>query len=73
MIFILGAITAGAINGVVLTFAALVFFFDLGEEIASDAMDIKGDQVRSSESLAKRRGRTWAIRMSGLIFMVFLC
>jgi geranylgeranylglycerol-phosphate geranylgeranyltransferase len=56
---------------VVLTFAALAFFFDLDEEIASDAMDIKGDQVRSSESLAKRRGRAWAIRMSGVLFMVF--
>jgi geranylgeranylglycerol-phosphate geranylgeranyltransferase len=71
MMFILGGITAGAINGVVLTFAALAFFFDLGEEIASDAMDFKGDQVRSSESLAKRKGRAWAIRMSGIPFMVF--
>jgi len=71
MIFILGGITAGTINGVVLTFAALAFFFDLGEEIAADAMDVKGDQVRSSESLAKRWGRTRAMRMSGLMFLVF--
>lgn len=71
MIFIVGGIIAGAITGVVLTFAALAFFFDLGEEIASDAMDVQGDQVRSSESLAKRRGRAWAIRVSALMFMVF--
>ncbi len=68
---VLGGITVGTINGVVLTFAALAFFFDLGEEIASDAMDVKGDQVRSSESLAKRRGRTYAMRMAGVMFIVF--
>jgi geranylgeranylglycerol-phosphate geranylgeranyltransferase len=70
MIFIVGGILAGAINGVVLTFAALAFFFYLGEEIAADAMDVKGDQVRSSESLAKRWGRTRAMRMYGLMFLV---
>ncbi len=58
MMFITGAIAVGTINGVVLTFAALAFFFDLGEEIASDAMDVKGDQVRSSESLAKKVGQS---------------
>jgi geranylgeranylglycerol-phosphate geranylgeranyltransferase len=71
MMFITGAITAGTINGVVLTFAALAFFFDLGEEIAADAMDVKGDQVRSSKSLAKRWGRTRAMRIAGLMFVVF--
>lgn len=71
MTFILGGITVGAINGVVLTFAALAFFFDLGEEIAADAMDVKGDQLRSSESIAKRRGRTFAMRMSGVMFIIF--
>lgn len=71
MTVILGGITAGTINGVLLTFAALAFFFDLGEEIASDALDVKGDQLRSSESLAKRRGRTSAIRISGVMFTVF--
>jgi len=71
MTVVFGGVTAGTINGVVLTFAALAFFFDLGEEIAADAMDVKGDQLRSSESLAKRMGRTFAIRMSGLIFSVF--
>jgi hypothetical protein len=45
MTFIFGRITAGAINGVVMTFAILSFFFDLGEEIAADAMDVKGDQL----------------------------
>jgi len=71
MMFVTGGIIAGTINGVVLTFAALAFFFDLGEEIASDAMDVKGDQVRSSESLAKRWGRDRAITVSGLMYGIF--
>ena len=71
MTVVLGGITAGGVNGVVLIFAALAFFFDLGEEIAADAMDVKGDQVRSSKSLAGRWGRTYAMRMSGLMFIIF--
>jgi len=71
MMFVTGGITAGTINGVVLTFAALAFFFDLGEEIASDAMDIEGDQVRSSESLAKKWGRDRAMTMAGLMYCIF--
>jgi geranylgeranylglycerol-phosphate geranylgeranyltransferase len=47
------------------------FFLDPDVEIAADAMDIKGDQVRSSESLVKRCGRTPAMRIFGLIFIVF--
>lgn len=34
-------------------------------------MDVKGDQVRSSKSLAKRGGRTRAMRIAGLMFVVF--
>jgi geranylgeranylglycerol-phosphate geranylgeranyltransferase len=71
MTVMLGGITVGILNGVVLTFAALAFLFDLGEEIASDAMDIEGDQLRSSKSLAKRWGRTPAIRIAGVMFAVF--
>lgn len=71
MMFVTGGITAGTINGVVLTFAALAFFFDLGEEIASDAMDVKGDLIRSSESLAKRYGRDRAMAVAGLMYGIF--
>jgi geranylgeranylglycerol-phosphate geranylgeranyltransferase len=70
MTVMLGGIIAGTINGVVLTFAAMAFFFDLGEEIASDAMDVKGDQLRSSKSCEKK-GRRFAIRMSGAMFGIF--
>jgi geranylgeranylglycerol-phosphate geranylgeranyltransferase len=71
MMFVTGGIIAGTINGVVMTFAALAFFFDLGEEIASDAMDVKGDQVRSSESLAKRYGKDQVMKTAGLMYGIF--
>ncbi len=72
MTIIIGAVTAGAVNGVVLTFAALAFLFDLGEEIASDAMDVKGDKIRSQRSIATRKSKTYAVRLSGIIFLVFI-
>jgi len=71
MTIVLGAIAAGTVNGVVLTFAALAFFFDLGLEIAADTMDVQGDEQRSSRSLAHRWGRARALRISALWLTVF--
>ena len=51
---------------------ALAFLFDLGEEIASDAMDLEGDRVRSSRSIAARAGRAFALRLSGVSFSCFI-
>ena len=72
MTVIIGGVTVGVINGIVLTFAALAFLFDLGEEIAADAMDVTGDELRSSKSIAKRKNRTYALRLSGVIFIIFI-
>lgn len=71
MTVVTGGITAGMINGLVLSFGALAFLFDLAEEIAADAMDVSGDQMRPSRSLAKTRGRNFALRASGAVFAVF--
>lgn len=71
MIFIVAGIIAGEINGVVITFAALAFFFDLGEEIAGDALDVKGDQLRPSRSIAKRWGRSRAMTVAGIMYLIF--
>ncbi|NVO66202.1 UbiA family prenyltransferase [Methanofollis tationis] len=71
MTIILGAIAVGTVNGVVLTFAALAFFFDLGLEVAADAMDVKGDERRSSRSLAHRWGRASALRVSAVWLTIF--
>ena len=72
MTVIIGGATIGMINGIVLTFAALAFLFDLGEEIAADAMDVIGDELRSSKSIAKRKNKNYALRLSGVIFIIFI-
>lgn len=72
MTVIIGGATIRTINGIVLTFAALAFLFDLGEEIAADAMDVIGDELRSSKSIAKRKNKTYALRLSGAIFIIFI-
>jgi geranylgeranylglycerol-phosphate geranylgeranyltransferase len=70
--FLFGGVVAGDLNGVVLTFAAIAFTFDLGEEIAADAMDAEGDRERSVKSLAITRGRTTALRTSAALFALFM-
>ena len=72
MTVIIGGATVGVISGIVLTFAALAGLFDLGEEIASDAMDVMGDQLRSSRSIAKIKGKDYALRLSTGIFALFI-
>jgi geranylgeranylglycerol-phosphate geranylgeranyltransferase len=72
MTVVIGGAASGAVNGLVLTFAALAFLFDLGEEIASDAMDVEGDSLRSGRSIAARRGRLYALRLSGIAFALFV-
>lgn len=49
-------------------FALVVALIDLGEEIAADAMDAAGDRLARSTSLAIRRGRHYALGVSGVIF-----
>lgn len=59
-------------NGIVWTFGALAFIFDLSEEIASDAMDVQGDEQRSTLSVARVRGKTYALRVSSLFYALFV-
>jgi len=50
---ILGGIVVGnPWNKAVMIFSMMLFIFDLGEEIAADAMDIEGDQKRNIKSIA---------------------
>lgn len=49
------------------------FLIDLAEEIAGDAMDLEGDKLLGSRSLALRFGRTAALRVSaGLFALLFV-
>lgn len=67
--FILGGIAVGGLfNGLVWLFGGIAFFFDLGEEIAGGAMDVEGDAKRGAKTLARVRGREFALRASAVVF-----
>lgn len=71
--FILGGMTVGdPTNGKVWMLALGAFLIDLAEEIAGDAMDMEGDQLLGSQSLALRFGRRTALRISAGIFTLLL-
>jgi geranylgeranylglycerol-phosphate geranylgeranyltransferase len=71
--FMLGGIAAGQVWNLTLwVFALIVFFFDLAEEIAGDAMDAEGDKERGSKSIAILWGRQVALRLSGILFGVVI-
>ncbi|NYT02185.1 MAG: UbiA family prenyltransferase [Methanosarcinales archaeon] len=73
MLFISGGAAVDKLaNGMVWTFAALVFVFDLGEEIANGAMDMEGDEKRSVRSIARIYGKKHALRISGFLFALFV-
>jgi geranylgeranylglycerol-phosphate geranylgeranyltransferase len=70
MTFILGGVSVGqAANPVLWIFGLIAFIFDLAEEIAGDAMDMAGDQKRSSKSIAILYGKRTALRISSLLFV----
>jgi geranylgeranylglycerol-phosphate geranylgeranyltransferase len=69
MTFVLGGIAVGqALNRLVWVFGLIAFFFDLAEEIASDAMDAEGDQKRGARSIAILSGKQTALRISAVLF-----
>jgi len=71
--FIFGGIAVGQPwNKIVWSFSFIVFFIDLGEEIASGVMDEKGDKKRSSKSIAITKGKDYALHISGGLFAVVI-
>jgi len=71
--YILGGIAVlNPWNKIVITFSIMVFFIDLGEEISADAMDIDGDKIRNSKSIAIRMGRKFALNVAGILFFVVI-
>lgn len=66
-----GAAVGGLEKSIVWIFGALVFVFDLGEEIANGAMDMEGDEKRSVRSVALIYGKKDALRISGFLFALF--
>ncbi|MEJ2104400.1 MAG: UbiA family prenyltransferase [Ignavibacteriaceae bacterium] len=57
-------------NNFVLFFSLIAALIDLGEEIAADVMDIKGDRLINSNSLAIKFGESTAIKISVTIFLL---
>ncbi|MDD1761061.1 MAG: prenyltransferase, partial [Methanothrix sp.] len=46
--------------------------FDLGEEIAGGAMDVKGDDKRSARTIALVHGKNYALHVSSFLFVLFV-
>jgi geranylgeranylglycerol-phosphate geranylgeranyltransferase len=73
MTFIYGGLSAGfQFNKIVLFFAVIAALIDLGEEIAADAMDMEGDAIIDSQSIAIKYGRDNAIKISTSIFFTVI-
>ena len=69
MTFIFGGISVGLpFNEAVLFFGLVAALVDLGEEIAADAMDVKGDKLINSNSIAILYGKPIALKISSCIF-----
>jgi geranylgeranylglycerol-phosphate geranylgeranyltransferase len=75
MTFIVGGmIVSRPMEPNVVFFAAIAAFFDLGEEIIGDALDMEGDLKRGSRSLAVKMGSEKALRVGVgiLMFVIFI-
>ncbi|WP_337866310.1 UbiA family prenyltransferase [Ignavibacterium sp.] len=73
MTFIYGGVSIGLpFQNSVLFFGLIAALIDLGEEIAADAMDIKGDKLISSKSIAIKYGRSAALKVSSFIFLLVI-
>jgi geranylgeranylglycerol-phosphate geranylgeranyltransferase len=73
MTFIYGGISVGLpFNKMIWFFGIIAALIDLGEEIAADSMDIKGDMLISSNSLAIKYGQQKAIKVSVAIFILVI-
>ncbi len=70
MTFIYGGVSVGlSFNTIVWFFGIIAALIDLGEEIAADAMDMQGDLLINSNSLALKNGKNFALKISSYIFI----
>ena len=71
MTFIYGGVSVGMpSNRIVWFFAVIAALIDLGEEIAADAMDMAGDRLIHSNSLAIRHGSRTALESVDVSFFL---
>lgn len=73
MTFVFGGATVGwPFHKIVLFFGLIAALIDLGEEIAADSMDVEGDHLINSSSLAIKYGRSTALKVSLYIFIIVI-
>jgi geranylgeranylglycerol-phosphate geranylgeranyltransferase len=73
MTFVYGGISVGKpFDESVWFFAVIAALIDLGEEIAADAMDMKGDALIASKSIALTFGKPVALNISAAVFLVVI-
>ena len=73
MTVVFGGLSVGLpFNKIVLFFAVIAALIDLGEEIAADSMDVKGDMLIDSNSIAIKFGKEAAIKISVRIFFLVI-
>lgn len=73
MTFVFGGVVVGhPTDRVVWWFGLLAMLFDLGEEIAADAMDVEGDRIIGSRSLAIVIGPRRALKVSAGVFLAVI-
>lgn len=73
MTFVIGGIGVDQPwNGKVWLFGLIALVFDLAEEVAGDAMDAEGDQLRGSRSVALVWGKRRALALSAALFGVVI-
>jgi len=73
MTFVFGGLSVGfPLNKIVMFFAVIAALVDLGEEIAADSMDIKGDMLIYSNSIAIKHGKEKALHVSAFIFVLVI-
>jgi geranylgeranylglycerol-phosphate geranylgeranyltransferase len=67
--FILGAMSVHQPgNPIVLIFSLIAFFINLGEEITGDALDLDGDMKRGTNSIAKLKGKRFALNLAVILW-----
>lgn len=71
MTFIYGGASVGLpFNKIVIFFALIAALVDLAEEIAADSIDVEGDMLINSKSIAIKYGESAALKISSTIFFI---
>lgn len=67
-----GSVVGEPLKDILLTFSVMAFLFNLGGEIAMDAMDVEGDVKRNTKTLAIIFGKNIALIISSLLYIGFI-